>query len=63
MPQPLISKISVDAMSQTNQPLEGGTADIDKIMAAIASCQAALITNIDHLQTDINLLRSDIVKI
>lgn len=50
-------------MSQTDPPssaapAEVGLVDTEKIMAAIASCQMALMTKID-LQTDVNRLRWD----
>lgn len=39
------------------------SADTDKIMAAIAFCQTALMCKIDDLQADVNHLRYDIEKI
>lgn len=44
----------------STEPMGPGTADTDRIMMAIASCQSALTSKIDDLQTDINRLRYDI---
>lgn len=67
-PQPTGAKSAVNAMSQTDPtttiiPPEVGTGDTDKIMAAIAACQTALMTKIDDLQTDITRLRYDMDKV
>lgn len=61
-------KISVDAMSQTHSlnstyPSGPGTVDNDKIMAAVSSCQTALMSKIDDLQADINHLMYGIDKV
>lgn len=62
-----VAKSSVDTMSKTDQSISadscGSTsADTDKIMAAISSCQTALMSKIDDLQADINRLRYDMDK-
>lgn len=61
IPQAAGVKSSVDAMSQTDpsnptEPSGLGMMDTDKIMGAIASCQTALMGNIDDLQADVSLL-------
>lgn len=65
VPQASGAKYLTDTMSQTDpvnsaDPPMPETADTDKIMMAIASCQSALMTKIDDLQVDITRLRSDI---
>lgn len=65
LPQAAGAKLLTDTMSQTDsvnstKPMGPGTADTDRIMMAIASCQSALTTKINDLQTDINRLRYDI---
>lgn len=65
---PHTPKPVADAMSQTDTThvaatSERGAADTDKIMAAIASCQTALMTKIEDLQTDINRLRHDMDRV
>lgn len=55
-------------MSQTDStppvpPADTGVADTEKIMAAIASCQATLLTKIEDLQSDFTHLHQDIDKI